>query len=269
MSLSRKILIVILILVILGAAFYLWRSYSGQLSEESQIAEETVSETVDQQPAPQLMESTFSPDLASAPSLPDGQQLTGAWNADESLFLFWEAETEQVKVRKTGEADRLITSLKGILPPLGFSWSPDSRYAMITDGPDLYVIGLELGSRKKIPAGFSARNLLWANDSKQVLLNDSTNKVYQIKVDQPGKLLPLGYSFDLSRAVWAQKDKFLSYETAGNTTRVLLVDAESGVKGTLAEKIDFPVGDLYYDSGTQTGYLQNTDTNTWYEIKIE
>lgn len=218
---------------------------------------------------PRLKESGFSKESDSRPSFPtnDDEVLAGIWNEEQSHYLFVDKTDEKLKIRDMEGGARIITTLKNLTPPLTLFWAPNEQTAIIADGRELYFIKTELGARNKFMADFEPVRAMWTPDS--VLLNDPEGALYKVSLDDFSAALPSTLKFDLDACRLLEGTKLICYRQSGNTTSVILVDLKDRTEEVLTERLDFPIDDIYYDSALSLAYFRESNSQTWYEIKIQ
>ncbi len=245
------------------AGFY---RYSGDV-EVARGGETEISPALEEIPA--LKESNFSKELSSDPGLPSSPEgtLGGVWNASQNRYLFLDAMDEKLKIRTGTGEPRVVTTLKNLSEPIEFFWSPNEREAIVASENEIYFIRTELGSRNKFIADFSPTQALWT--PAFILLSSEDEIIYKVAPDTFNEAERANLKFNLGSSLDIGGKQLIAYRATGNATQILLIDLEKEVEEIIAEKLDFLVDDIYYDSALSIAYFRESESQTWYEIKIK
>ena len=192
------------------------------------------------------------------------------WNFKNDRFLFLDSSDSRLKIREPDGKITLITTLKNIFAPIDFYWSSDDKYILASNKSDIYFIEIELGSRKKQVLNFEPTQISWSPASDFVLFNDENRFLYKIDWENQENVQKSDVELDLGISAWIDDTTLLTYktDTEKNQTEIWTYDPIDLTKESLAQKFDFPIDKITYDSSQNTAYLHHEREDTWYEMKM-
>lgn len=214
-----------------------------------------------------LERSMVAPNAGRRPAGPPAGLKTaaGAWNGDESRYIFLDAEDERVKIWQKDADARPVTLLKNLPANTRFFWSPGETHLLVQAGPDLYFMNTAEASRKKRTLAFTPAAITWGVDA--AYLNDAENQLY--RVDPVAKTVePAGIALPLSQSAWKDEKTLIYFESDAEKRRtdVKTYDPASGRQVTLTVKFDFVAEAIHADKVNNVVFVRAED-KSWYELK--
>ena len=210
------------------------------------------------------------------PSMPlpksiDEKNVVGyKWNADGSKLLYLDSGDGKLKISDTKDVVKQVAMLKNISAPISFYWSADGNRIVAINKTDMYLIQVDIGSRKKQVIDFEPSAIVWSPDGNYFLINKDKT-VLKADWGNAQSFQNLGVNFDLNKSFWIDDSTLITYETndASEFTNIYKYTPSTKEKEVMISKNDFPVDIFTYDPAIKTAYFHNKAENNWYELVIE
>jgi hypothetical protein len=196
--------------------------------------------------------------------------IASAWNYKNDKFLFLDNSDSRLKIREADGEIKLITTLKNIPSPVDFYWSSDDKYILANKETDIYFIEIDMGSRKKQVMDFEPTQITWSPANDFLLLNDKNRSLYKIGWEDQENMQKMDVELSLKESVWISDTTLLTYkiDTDRNETEIWTYDPVNLTKENFAQKFDFPIDKIFYNSGQNIVYFHHEREKGWYEMKM-
>lgn len=196
------------------------------------------------------------------------QIVTSTWNTAGNRFFYLDKQDNRLKILDASGQEKWITVLQNLATPVTLNLSPDEKKLVAVNGKDLYLIGVDEGTRKKQTLDFAPVRLLFAgndaflmNDGKDTLIKESWTE------RQPKSL---AMTLNLDQSVWVSPTTLLYFEVKkeGDQATIATYNVEIGARDELISKYDFPIDQVTYDAEKKTAYFHNPKDGGWFEMEM-
>lgn len=218
----------------------------------------------------QLIAIAGEPKEKPIPEIPENVQkkIIKSWSPGRKQLLFWDEIDQGIKIW-TKDRIQTITHLTGLASPAHILWSPQEDRLMIQHKEDLYLIGIDTGSRQKlIWNNTTPKNILWLKDNERVLINDEKKNVFLMKATQGSIEKIPEIQIDLSYAVSIGKEEVVYANTENENTVISLFELSSGSTRRLLQKNGMTMDQITWSEEEKAVFLHTSVGNQWLRLDL-